>query len=67
MSQTGQTRKYSWPVPTSALSLKADVHAEVWNDRLVPEADMCIATFSHSKLSNNQTISEPRQTSRQES
>jgi uncharacterized damage-inducible protein DinB len=39
-SALGQTRKYSWPVPTSALSLKADVHAAGWNVRSVPNPDI---------------------------
>src|SRR6267142_6178492 len=32
----GQTRKSSWPTPTSALPLKADIRRSGWDVRFVP-------------------------------
>jgi hypothetical protein len=40
ISDLGQTRKSSWPTPTSALPLKADIRRAGWHVRKVPTADI---------------------------
>ena len=40
MSGWGQTRKSSWPTPTSALPLKADIRRLGWHVRNVPTTEL---------------------------
>jgi hypothetical protein len=49
MSHLGQTRKSSWPTPTSALPLKADIRRVGWHVRKVPNPDMASGSLTKRK------------------